>query len=249
MRTGMRGAMRWAACAAGVGLGLVPMTGSAQETEALEEAPEARRTLVMAMPGTPTTSVLGWVGQLGVGVEHAVGSHVALVGAVHLSGALQGSDSYFPGGSGSTAQSWGVGVEPGVHFYLSGRAPEGLWVGPHLELSTYHWSSRSEYLLGPISSPDEGQVVTVESRARTVQYGGNVRLGYTAILAPGLTLQVSAGLTALASRNTTFGQPVVLGGVAAAEVESQQLVGGLGLRDSRHWSVAPRMTIGVGWAF
>jgi hypothetical protein len=242
--------MRWAACAAGVGLGLVPMTGGAQETEALEEAPEARRTLVMAMPGAPAMSVLGWVGQLGVGVEHAVGSHVALVGAVHLSGALQGSDSYFPGGSGSTAQSWGVGVEPGVHFYLSGRAPEGLWVGPHLELSTHHWASRSEYLLGPISSPDEGQVVTVESRSRTVQYGGNVRLGYTAILAPGLTLQVSAGLTALASRNTTFGQPVVLGGVAAAEVESQQLVGVPGgLRDSRQWSVAPRMTIGVGWAF
>ena len=224
------------------------MTGSAQETEALEEAQEARRTLVMAMPGTPATSVLGMVGQLGVGVEHAVGSHVALVGSVHLSGALQGSESYFAGGSGTIAQSWGVGVEPGVHFYLSGRAPEGLWVGPHLELSTYHWAYRSDYLQGP--SPDEGPLVTVESRARTVQYGGSVRLGYTAILAQGFTLQVSAGLTANSSRDTTFGTPAVLGGVSAAEVEGQQVLGGLGgLSDSRHWSVAPRMTIGVGWAF
>jgi len=123
-------------------------------------------------------------------------------------------------------------------------------VGPHLELSTYHWSYRSEYPLGPISSPEEVQLVTVESRARTVRYGGSLRLGYTAILAPGLTLQVGAGLTALSSRNTTFGKPTPVGGVAAAEVESQQLLGGLGgLSNSRHWSVAPRMTIGVGWAF
>lgn len=250
MRTGLRGAMRWAACAAGVGLGLVPMTGSAQETEALEEAQEARRTLVMAMPGMPATSLWGLVGQLGVGVEHAVGSHVALVGAVQVSGALQGTETFFPGGSGSSYQSWGVGVEPGVHFYLSGQAPEGFWVGPHLELSTNHWSSRNEYLLSPGSSPEEVQLLTVESRSRTVQYGGSLRLGYTAILAPGLTLQVGAGLTALSNRNTNFGMPRPLGGVAAAEVESQQLLGGLGgPNELRNWSVAPRMTIGVGWAF
>lgn len=250
MRTGLRGAMRWAACAAGVGLGLVPMTGSAQEPEALEETKEARRTLLMAMPGMPATSMWGLVGQLGVGVEHAVGSHMALVGAVQVSGALQGTETFFPGGSGSSSQSWGVGVEPGVHFYLSGQAPEGFWVGPHLELSTYHWSTRSEYPLGSISSPGEVQLMTVESRARTVQYGGSLRLGYTAILAPGLTLQVGAGLTALSSRNTTFGMPAPGGGVAAAEVESQQVLGGPGgLNDVRHWSVVPRMTLGVGWAF
>jgi hypothetical protein len=250
MRTGMRGAMRWAACAAGVGLGLVPMTGRAQEAETLEEVEEARRTLVMAMPGTPVSSLWGLVGQLGVGVEHAVGSHVALVGAVNVSAALQGTDSFYPGGTGSSGQTWGVGVEPGVHFYLSGRAPEGFWVGPHLELGTYHWATRNEYLeLGPVPSPDEPNLVTVETRSRTVHYGGSLRVGYTAILAPGLTLQVGAGLTALSSRNTNFGTPEVVRGVAAADVESQQLGGLGGLRTVRNWSVAPRMTLGVGWAF
>ena len=82
----MRTGMRWAACAAGVGLGLVPMTGSAQEQEAPGDVQEARRTLVMALPGTPVSSIWGLVGQLGVGVEHAVGSHVALVGSVQVSG-------------------------------------------------------------------------------------------------------------------------------------------------------------------
>lgn len=248
MRTGMRGAMRWAACAAGVGLALVPMTGRAQEAEALEEAEEVRRTLLMAMPGSPVSSVWGLVGQLGVGVEHAVSSHVALVGVVQVSAGLQGTESVYPGGTGSSGETWGVGVEPGVHFYLSGRAPEGFWVGPHLELGTYHWTNRFEYApLGPSPSP-EPELVTVETRSRTVQYGGSVRLGYTAVLSPGLTLQVGAGLTALSSRTTNFGQPAVSGGVAATDVEGQQL-GGMGSYTIRNWSLAPRMTIGVGWAF
>lgn len=236
MRTLMCWATRWAACAAGVGLALVPMTGRAQEAEALEETEEVRRTLVLAMPGTQATSVWGLVGQLGVGVEHAVGSHVALVGAVQLYAALQGTESFFPGGSGSSGQTWGVGVDPGVHFYLTGRAPEGFWVGPHLELGTLHWAMRSEYLMGSISSPGEAELVTVESRSRTVQYGGSVRLGYTAILAPGLTLQLGAGLTALSSRNTNFGAPQVVGTPG-------------NMNNVRNWSVTPRMTIGAGWAF
>ena len=73
-------------------------------------------------------------------------------------------------------------------------------------------TSRFEYAtLGPTPSP-EPELVTVESRSRTVQYGGSVRLGYTAVLSPGLTLQVGAGLTALTSRNTNFGTPSVVGG-------------------------------------
>ncbi|MCY1073061.1 hypothetical protein [Archangium lansingense] len=243
--------MRWAACAAGVGLALVPMTGSAQAQEELEEVQEARRTLLMAMPGTPVSSIWGLVGQLGIGVEHAVGSYVALVGSVQVSGALQGTESLLPGGSGSSGQTWGVGVDPGVHFYLTGRAPEGLWVGPHLELATYHWTVQNEYLMGRPDVPlSEGDLVTVETRSRTVQYGGSVRVGYTAILAPGLTFQVGAGLTALSSRNTNFGTPRVEGGGAATDVEGQQLLGsGFGPNNIRNWSVSPRMTLGVGWAF
>lgn len=238
MRTGLRGTMRGTACAAGVVLGLVPMTGRAQEAEAPREV---RHTVVMAMPGSPVSSMWGLVGQLGVGVERAVGSHVAVAGAVQVSAALQGTDSFFPGGSGSSGQTWGVAVDPGVHFYLSGRAPEGFWVGPHLELGTFHWASKNEYLrLGEPSSSPEEALVTVESRSRTVQYGGSVRVGYTAILAPGLTLQVGAGLTALAARTTNFGAP-------GAEGPQPVLVANY--RNIREWSVAPRMTIGVGWAF
>ncbi|WNG53663.1 DUF3575 domain-containing protein [Archangium gephyra] len=233
----MRTGMHWAACAAGVGLGLMPMTGSAQEAPG--EVQEARRTLVMALPGTPVSSIWGLVGQLGAGVEHAVSPHVALVGAVQVSGSLQGTDSFFTGGSGSSGQTWGVGVDPGVHFYLTGRAPEGFWVGPHLELGTYHWTTQNEYLTGPGSS-GQVELVTVESRSRTVQYGGSVRVGYTAILAPGLTFQVGAGLSALSSRNTIFGGPREVSG--APEVNT-------GMNNIRNWSLSPRMTLGVGWAF
>ncbi|OJT21334.1 hypothetical protein BO221_26275 [Archangium sp. Cb G35] len=209
------------------------MTGSAQEQEVPGEAQEARRTLVMALPGTPVSSIWGLVGQLGAGVEHAVSPHVALVGSVQVSGSLQGTDSLYTGGSGSSGQTWGVGVDPGVHFYLTGRAPEGFWVGPHLELGTYHWTTRTEYLTG-LGSSGEVALVTVDSRSRTVQYGGSVRVGYTAILAPGLTFQVGAGLSALSSLNTIFGEP--------STVSSS-------MNNIRNWSLSPRMTLGVGWAF
>ncbi|KFA91665.1 hypothetical protein Q664_20600 [Archangium violaceum Cb vi76] len=214
------------------------MTGSAQEQEVPGEAQEARRTLVMALPGTPVSSIWGLVGQLGAGVEHAVSPHVALVGSVQVSASLQGTDSFYRDGSGSSGQTWGVGVDPGVHFYLTGRAPEGLWVGPHLELGTYHWTTRNEYLM---PEPNSGgvELVTVESRSRTVQYGGSARVGYTAILAPGLTFQVGAGLSALSSRSTLFGTPSAgSGGPANAS-----------MNNIRNWSLSPRMTLGVGWAF
>ncbi|WP_375769610.1 autotransporter outer membrane beta-barrel domain-containing protein [Archangium gephyra] len=225
--------MRWAACAAGVGLGLVPMTGSAQEPEQLEETQAVRRTLVLAQP---SIGLFVPSAQLGVGVEHAVGSHVALSATVQLSASYSHSEPDFPGstGLGSSLQMWGVGVEPGVHFYFAGRAPEGFWVGPHAELSTYHQTTTGQSFTLP-----EGQPVSYEFRSRTVYYGGSVRVGYTAILSPGLTLQVGAGLAATGSRSTAFSPPDLGGGL-----------GGLGgLSNSRSWGVSPRMTAAVGWAF
>ncbi len=225
----MRTWMRWSVGIAAVGLGLVPMTGRAQETEKREETEKVWRTLVLAQP---SLGAFVPAAQLGVGVEHAVGSHVSLLAAVQLSGLLTYNEPSVPGSRGSSTQVWGVGVEPGVHFYFAGRAPEGFWVGPHLELSTQHQSIRSETL----SFPD-GELMTFDWRSRTVSYGGSLRLGYTAILSPGLTFQVGAGLAAVNNRSTPFGEQGMGGGLGG-------LVG-----NGRGWSVAPRMTVALGWAF
>lgn len=212
-----------------VGLALVPMTGRAEQSQ---ETPEARRTLLLALP------LSGFAGQVGASVEHAVGSHVTLVGEAQASAYSNGND--FTNLQATGSSTLGFGVAPGVHFYFTGRAPEGFWVGPHLELSTRHDWTRTQFRSLP-----EGALVTTESSVRMVNYGGSARLGYTAIVAPGLTVQVGVGVAALATRFTPFTAKVTP--ESPGPVGTGGLMGALG--PSRGWSVAPRMTVGLGWAF
>ncbi|WP_158501593.1 DUF3575 domain-containing protein [Vitiosangium sp. GDMCC 1.1324] len=216
--------MRWGAWAAGVGVALVPLTGRAEEPQ-VESAAE-RRTVVMAQP-----MLYGGTGLLGAGVEHAVGTHVAISGSVQ--GTVYFDENRYGGPEepGFSTRRWGVGVDPGLHVYLAGRAPEGFWVGPHLEMSVTHHVTVNQVLgLGEFY-----QYQTVEMGWRTLQYGGSVRAGYTAILSPGLTVQVGAGLAALSTTDTPFGPS---SGAQASFVLVR-----------RTWALVPRMTVGLGWAF
>lgn len=227
--------MRWGTCAVGVGLTLVPMTGRAQETGAPEAAPEVRRTVVQVQP----LAILS--NQVVVGVEHAVGSHVALAGEVGVTGSVLDTDYAVASNSMGNhlhSETWGVGVAPGVHFYFTGHAPEGFWVGPHVELSTQRQFSRNTFTYLSLGEPGDSQPVTFEGSARTVTYGGSVRLGYTAILSPGLTVQVGVGLAGQKSRTTAFTPKTTPEGTSV-------LGAAVG---NRSWSVAPRMTLAVGWA-
>jgi hypothetical protein len=225
--------MRWGTCAVAVGLSLVPVTGRAGESEKPEAAPEARHTLVLAQP------LSALMGQVVVGVEHAAGSHVTLAGDVMGSVLRYGSEYDEPKGANFSTRSWAAGVAPGVHFYFTGHAPEGFWVGPHLELSMQRQSSRSKYIM----VPGQEELLTLEGSSRTVNYGGSVRVGYTAILSPGLTVQVGASLVAQSSRTTPFSSRIL--------EEPETPIWGLGFSSSETlgWSVAPRMTVGLGWAF
>lgn len=211
----MRMWIQWGAFAVAVGLGLMPGTGRA------EESAEVRHTVVLAQP-------LVWVGQVGASVEHAVGTHVALSGGVQVGALINGNQTSDTAQGGFPGQNWSLGVDPGVHFYLAGRAPEGFWVGPHLEASVEYQSSVS------LAWQMDGSFQPVESGSRRVQYGGSARAGYTAILAPGLSVQVGVGLAVLGVRNTRFlslGSPAPL------------------FPDQRSWGLTPRMTVGLGWAF
>ncbi|MGZ3460038.1 MAG: hypothetical protein ACXU86_16220, partial [Archangium sp.] len=186
-----------------------------------EEPTEVRHTVVLAQP-------LVWVGQVGASVEHAVGTHVALSGGVQVGALLNDNRTTTDGRGGFSGQNWSLGVDPGVHFYLAGRAPEGLWVGPHLEASVEHQSFASE------AAQLDGSFQTFQTGSRRVQYGGSARAGYTAILAPGLSVQVGVGLAVLgvSYRNFTSNAPV------------QALT-----PDQHGWRLNPRMTVGLGWAF
>ena len=149
-------------------------------------------------------------------------------------GAVQGSVSFDESGflddtAGFAFQRWSVGVDPGVHFYFAGRAPEGFWVGPHAELSVSHVASSNESM-----TPDGPMTTT--GGWRTLLFGGSARVGYTTTLSPGLSLQVAAGLYVLRGLTTNF--TPVRDGLEQAPLELAR----------RDWYVGPRMTLGVGWA-
>ncbi|WP_434385496.1 hypothetical protein [Melittangium boletus] len=216
----------WMRALTGVGVSLLPLSAVAQSGTDLETeaAREVRRTVLLAQPGM--------LGQVGVGVERALGTHVALAGAVTASVNLndlrwgEGEDTGF------SSSQWGLGVDPGVHVYLAGRAPEGLWVGPHVEVSGVYTTSRQEGV-----SPEGPQ--SQESGWRSFTYGASARVGYTLILSPGFSAQLGAGLMA----QRTYQQDGVIGAPLSASL------GGWEKSYLRSWSVAPRMTLAVGWAF
>ncbi|WNG32500.1 hypothetical protein F0U61_01905 [Archangium violaceum] len=230
----MRTWMRWTVCVVAVGLGLVPMTSRAQEAVELEDAKGERRTLVMALP------MSGLSEQVGVGVEQAIGSHVALAGAAKAWGSFMGNEAYLTQGVGPTLDThrWGVGVDAGVHFYFTGRAPEGFWVGPHVEMSMTRQSTENVFTPSWVM-PDERHVYV--SRARRVDYGGSMRLGYTAIVGPGLTVQVAVGLGALVNRTSSFS-------IHHPPTDDGYPGFGMSGLDFRGVTLAPRMTVGLGWA-
>lgn len=230
----MRTWMRWTVFAVGVGLGLVPMTSRAQESAEPEESQRGRRTLVLALP------LSGLSEQVGAGVEHAIGPHVALAGAAKTWGSFLGNEAYLTEGVGPTlgTHHWGVGVDAGVHFYFTGRAPEGFWVGPHVEMSMTRQSSENVFTPTWVM-PDERHVYV--SRARRVDYGGSVRLGYTAIVGPGLTVQAAVGLAALVNRTSAFS-------IHHPPTDDGYPGFGMSGLDFRSVTVAPRMTVGLGWA-
>ena len=231
----MRMWMRWSVVAASVGMGLLPGTGRAQDEAEDEAEVPSRSTLISVQSSGLGMNLLSFqaFGQ-GAGVEHAVGSNVTLTASV--SGGVRSLDSYQLGQIGGLepSLSWGVRVEPGVHFYLSGRALEGFWVGPHLEAALSRFNSRS---FG-FSPPDGVQRTDTESRA--FSYGGSVRAGYTAILSPGLAVQVGLGLAAINNRMTT---------ISRTSFGEGSMVGmGFNLIPPRYWSVEPRLSVALGWA-
>jgi hypothetical protein len=199
---------------------LVPGKGRA------EEPAVKQRMLVLAQP------LYGYVGSVAGSVEYAVGPYVALAGTVQATLYLDDNQQASGAGPGFSTNRWGVGVDPGVHLYLAGRAPEGLWVGPHVELSVLHHQTESD-----VSTLDGG-LVPVTLSSRTLQYGGSMRVGYTAILSPGLTVQTGLGLALLHSRSTAFTPRYPWGAMGLSGSSAEQLT----------WSLSPRMTLGVGWA-
>lgn len=115
--------------------------------------------------------------------------------------------------------AYGIGVQPGIHYFLFGRAPEGLWLGPRLNLA--YLSFATKFMNGFDSKTVVGGVI----------YGLSVLVGYTAVFGDGFTVTGGLGLGyAGASFKTRFD------GTPAAD--STGLGGSFG-----------RVSLGFGWTF
>ncbi|MBM7119139.1 DUF3575 domain-containing protein [Archangium primigenium] len=216
----------WGARAAGIMLLLAPGLGAAQEEQ---EAPPRPRTLVMAR----VLDLL--LDTVALDAEHTLTPRLTVAGTARVTARLMPARESTDLGT----ERKGLSLEPGVHVYLSGRAPEGFWIGPHLEVSTQHTTERF-YPLAP--QPDVQEVWR-----RTVSYGGSLRTGYTAILGPGLAVQVGVDLVARFNHLDTDSRPAV-GRLLASQVGSGlgSLLGGY---EPEGWSITPRVSLALGGAF
>lgn len=118
-----------------------------------------------------------------------------------------------------------LALEPGARFFLTGRAPEGIWVGPQLGL-LHGWSHLSieEFRFAPPSR-------TLDSRSLVAS--GSALAGYSAVLSGGVSLQAAAGLALSYWR--PLGAPAPQPGVDSPS--------------STQWGLEPVTQLSLGYAF
>lgn len=200
------------------------VTAAADELAA--PPPEARKNIlsVSVMP-------LFQNGLLEVSGERVVAPRVS-VGLGLRAGVLHSDSRSELVGIPNTAQeaeqsSYLLRVEPMARIFLTGTAPEGLWMSPRLSLSR-SWSK----------SGSGGLMTSYDTRAWDV--GGAALLGYSAVVGKGLAVQFGGGLEALYSDNRTTMRGPSLGsdaGIITTEFKN------------RSWSLRERVEVSVGWAF
>jgi hypothetical protein len=189
---------------------------SASEQEPSPEL-EARRTFV----GLEAVALSR--GLLAVDGERVLSPKLSVRLGVRLGARLfETRGDQFPGDT----SSFLVGLVPGLRYYLTGAAPDGLWVGSQAELLRQGYDTGS-------GTPSQ---VTARNRAWSV--GVATLVGYSMVVTRGLTVQAGVGLEAsystgqLTVRNTT---------VPGEESESTF--------QHREWGVSEKATLAVGWAF
>lgn len=132
------------------------------------------------------------------------------------------------------ATSYRFGLAPGVRFYLTGRAPQGLWLSPRLEVAVGGNSyAPVEELQGGVGAS------LLDNNSDTWSLGGSATLGYSVVLEPGFTVQ---GGVALGARRDASAYDVTRLG---------PIVDGSNV-DRVHysvWHLTQRIVVNLGWAF
>jgi hypothetical protein len=201
-------------------VGVLMATGAmAQETE----APARRNVVALDVGGLLQNTI-------GVSAERALSDRVSVrLGArAGLTARWMTNTQTLASGLGSlgsvSSREVSLALEPGARFFLTGRAPEGFWVGPQLGLSLgwSHVSFESNEPSGGLAS----------SGSRSLLLSGSALAGYSAVLGKGLALQAAAGL------GVSQWRPL---GTTGA------VMGGFG--GSKQWTLEPVTQLSLGYAF
>lgn len=198
---------------------LVFAAGPASAAPAEQEV-EWRRTAVLVDPFRVMN------GTLGGEVHYAVNDRFSALVGVRVSGfATRGEWQVLEGETITGVSSWQIHATPGINYYLTGRAPGGLWVGPRLEYT------RQDFRVdGGGTAPPA-----------TTSFGASALLGYSAVLPYGLTLMAAGGVGVTHSDG-------MLGLPGSVVVLFPGDSGGVVMRGA-NTTVSLRGQVEIGWAF
>jgi hypothetical protein len=212
----------------GVSLVLVSAVAFAQEGITTGSFPVERRNVVtVSIPIQGLGNPVAIEGERVLGERFSVGLGVF---ASFTHDRTRYEDAEASGREGSNRTSYELGLSPGVRFYLTGRAPQGLWLSPRLEVGV----GRSNYetlraLSGPATLPD--------SDSDNWSIGGTAVLGYSVVLEPGFCVQGGVGLGARRSAVAydTFAQ-------LGDQIQTQRV-------HQSSWILTQRLVLNLGVAF
>ncbi|CAM4274340.1 hypothetical protein [Corallococcus exiguus] len=218
-------AMKWML---GVSLMFVSTVAFAEQGVTSGSFPVERRNVVTVSVPLQNLTQLSLEGERVMGERFSVGLGV-FASVFHDRRRREEADRN--GFEGYDDTSYQVGLAPSVRFYLTGRAPQGLWVSPRLEVSAGHSSSS---LVGDFAD----EPIARDNRMDFWSVGGTATLGYSVVLDPGFTVQ---GGVALGARREALAYDAIM----------MDSVEGLKMGRAREsaWLLTQRIVLNVGWAF
>ncbi|MBN9681861.1 MULTISPECIES: autotransporter outer membrane beta-barrel domain-containing protein [unclassified Corallococcus] len=218
-------AMKWVL---GVSWVFVSAAAFAEEGVTTGSFPVERRNVV-------TVSIpLQSLGQVSLEGERVLGERFSVglgVSATFSHDRTRFEEEALTGREGYNRTFYQFGLAPSARFYLTGRAPEGLWLSPRLEVGV---GRSSNWTLGALSGTPEPE----EQHTDNWSLGGMAVLGYTVVVDPGFTVQGGVGLGArrdvLAYDTLRLGE----GGMTEWVPVHQS-----------SWNLTQRIVVNLGWAF
>ncbi|NOK12485.1 hypothetical protein [Corallococcus exercitus] len=212
----------------GVSLVLLSAVAFAEEGVTTGSFPVERRNVVTVSVPIQNLNQLSLEGERVMGERFSVGLGVF---AFFLQERTRLREADRSGYEGYNYTGHQVGLAPSVRFYLTGRAPQGLWLSPRLEVSAGRSSN------APVGNFLDDSLAK-DSTTDVWSVGGAATLGYSVVLEPGFTVQ--GGVALGTRRDAVAFDALVMDSIEGLKVERVH---------RSTWLLTQRIVLNVGWAF